>query len=188
MNQQISQGIDETLKTANNAENLNAQELNALLGPYFSTFKTSHRATLEAIKVSIGKGQSATIAVSSKLANLRFRLKDVVLQLAKTGVELAGAKENPLALILAVISFLQAAGKLQQYTLSNQEALVLYEIGRLTIEKEPVTQEALVQLLQGKLEEPQVVESLNLLSRIACIHYVEDHWELIETILFVKAG
>ena len=163
---------------------LQAGDIYEALRSYFSPIETDSQS-LETLSVKAGKDHSVLVT-SSKISNLKFRLKDFLLESLKSAVKAQSSWQNGLALSVVVLEFLQKTGELMQYTLSELEAKILLEMYKLEVEKEKITIDRLFTGMQAELSESQVREALDLLEKLACIRFGMDEIELVEEIIFVQ--
>lgn len=140
---------------------------------------------LETLTIKQAKGSIVSIA-STKFSNLKFQLKDLLLETARSSVKIKSSFNDGLALTLIVLEFLQKVGGLMEHELSQNEAQVLLEIYKLENEKETITVDSLFFGLKEIMDEPQILKSLDLLEKLSCIQYGTDRIELVEVILFTQ--
>jgi hypothetical protein len=141
--------------------------------------------SLETLLVSTAEGTTASVA-TSKFSNLKFRLKDLLLEALKTTVKVQSSKNNGLALALVVLEFLQKAAGMMEYRLSTDDATILLEMYTLENEKGKINLEQLFASLKPALTETQILQSLDLLEKLSCIKYDLDQINLVETIVFTQ--
>jgi hypothetical protein len=182
LNSHQSASIQEVLQALNLREE--PPVITQRLESYFAYFD-GDGTTLETLLVTAGEKQTATVA-SSKLSNLQFRIKDLFLETLKTTVKLQSAKSNWLAMALIVLEFLQKASGMLEYKLSADDAQILLEMYRLENERVKITVEHLFSGLKASLTQNQILQSLDLLEKLACIRYGLDQINLVETIIFVQ--
>lgn len=176
--------VKDLIETLDLQENMKAAQVYQQLEPYFSDIEDDS-ATLENVVIKAGK--NAVIAAStSKISNLKFRLKDFLLESLKASVKIQSSMQSSLALTLVVLEFLQKVSALMEYQLSNCDAHTLLEMYILENEKTKITVDALFARLKNTFTEKQILQSLELLEKLSCIQYGADEINLIETILFIQ--
>lgn len=176
--------VREFLASLRPSDSMPVEKIHEKLEPYFVETNIN-AANLETVTIKQGKGLIVSIA-STKLSNLKFRLKDLLLETARSSVKIKSSLDDGLALTLVVVEFLQKAGGLMEYELSQNEAQVLLEMYKLENEKEAITVDRLFSGLKGTMGEPQILKSLDLLEKLSCIQYGTDRIELVEAILFTQ--
>lgn len=156
------------------------------IGPYFSGGEEDG-ASLETLVVKMDANAPATATIATaKLSNLKFRIKDLLLESMKTVVKVQSSKQNWIALTLVVLEFLQKLSGMMEYKLSTDEAQVLLAMYTLENEKGKITVDKLFVGLKTVMGESQVLRSLELLEKLSCIQYGTDELKLVETIAFVQ--
>jgi len=116
----------------------------------------------EAVSIDLN-GQST----STKFANLRWRLRAFLYEVAKTGYALSKV-DDLMAAALLVVPFLKKARELATYPIGKQEARVLANLFLLEFEHQPTDLDHLLALLDG-LKQEDVQTSLNLLEALGCV-------------------
>jgi hypothetical protein len=175
--------VMDVIETLELPDTLQAGQIYEQIAPYLSNIE-SDEASLEILLVKAGQDKTVNVA-TSKVANLKFRLKDLLLETSKTIVKAQSAKDNYLALTLIVLEFIQKARGMMEYTLADCDAQTLLEMYLLENDKEKITVENLFSRLQARLTQRQILQSLDLLEKLACIQYGELEISLVETIRFV---
>jgi len=165
-------------------DGLPAEKIYETLGPYFVE-AAADPSSLETLLVKTEAGTTASVA-TSKFSNLKFRLKDLLLEALKTTVKVQSSKNNGLALALVVLEFLQKAAGMMEYRLSADDARILLEMYTLENEKGKINLEQLFASLKPALTETQILQSLDLLEKLSCIKYDLDQINLVETIVFTQ--
>ncbi len=138
---------------------------------------------LEAVRVQRDMQGHVVVATTQKLPNLRFRLKDLLVEAASTGTGMAAALDKPVVLVLSGIRFLKTLRKLSTLDVHKEDAEMLIAIYRLEQEERRVRVDDLPALLPGEWNDRQVARSLERLELLACIEVGMDGITLNETIL-----
>lgn len=137
-------------------------------------------SSLETVTLRM-EGESDT----TKLSNLRFRLKELVKLIIKTGADVWGG--NPLVILLKSVEFIQEAKKLSKILLSKDDAKVLAAIWLVKLEKSSKlwpNNEEIRKYLEGNLTEDIIEMSLNKLEILGCIKREDDQIKIEEEVRF----
>jgi hypothetical protein len=181
---QSSFELMDVIGTLHLPDGLPAGKIYETLEPYFSE-GTPQASSLETLLVKTGAENTATV-MTSKFSNLKFRLKDLLLEALKTTVKVQSSKNNGLALALVILEFLQKAAGMMEYHLSTEDARILLEMYTLENEKGKINLEQLFTNLKPALTETQILQSLDVLEKLSCIKYDLDQINLVETIIFAQ--
>ena len=122
--------------------------------------------SLEAVTLRPEGGDSET----SKLSNLRFRIKELLEEIIKLVANSWNA--NPVALIWNAIQFVREVKKLATIDISKNDAKVLYGLWVIKLEKPSdrwPTLEEIRNYLKNELTEEEVDVSLDNLRELGCI-------------------
>ena len=138
---------------------------------------------LEAVTIQRDAAGAVVLATSVKLPNLRFRLADLLLEAAGTGLSLAGALDHPLALVITGLRFLRTVRGLAALPVRAEDAELLIAIYRLAQEERRVQPADLPPLLPAAWDEARLARSLERLERLACIELRMEGIFLNETII-----
>ncbi|MFZ6028996.1 MAG: hypothetical protein ACOYYS_14880 [Chloroflexota bacterium] len=177
--------VMDVIETLELPANLPAGQFYETIEPYFSDAEED-TARLEKLTVKVGKSATTTTVASAKLSNLKFRLKDLLLESMRTTLKVQSAKQNWLALTLVLLEFLQKLSGMMEYKLSTDEAHVLLAMYTLENDKEKITVDRLFAGLTAVMDESRILRSLELLEKLSCIQYGADELKLVETIVFVQ--
>lgn len=165
-------------------DGIHLEQTSEKIGAYFS-ISENDSTELETVILKMKEGEVVNIA-SSKLFNLKFRIKDLFLETLKASITIKSSMQDWLALTLIVLEFLQKISGLMEYPLSKDEARVLLEMYKLENEKVKITVDRLFSGLTSTFSEVQILKSLDLLEKLSCIQYGTEQIKLVETIIFVQ--
>ena len=138
---------------------------------------------LEVVRVQRDVAGNVVLATTIKLPNLRFRLGDLLLEAAGTGVAVAGSLDHPLRLVLTGLRFLRAVRKLAVIDIRKEDAEMLIAIYRVAQEEARVRVGDLPVMLSAAWNESMVARSLERLESLACIELRMEGIVLNETII-----
>ncbi len=138
---------------------------------------------LETVTIQRDAAGSVVLATSVKLPNLRFRLGDLLLEAAGSGLSIAGALDQPLALVVTGLRFLRTVRGLAALAIREEDAQMLIAIYRLAQEERRVQAADLPALLPSGWDEARVARALERLELLACIELRMEGIVLNETII-----
>jgi hypothetical protein len=169
----------------NFSQKIQGEQFYEKIEPYFSDDIEDVKTALETLIIKGGKNK-VIIVTTTKLYNLRFRIKDLLLETLKVTVKLEASKNNILAFVLVVLEFLQKVSGLMEYTLSECEAKVLIEMCFISNERAKITIDKLFVALENSFNQAQILRSLEILEKLSCIRHGTDEISLVEEILFLE--
>ena len=134
-------------------------------------FEVSDTGSLKTLNVSIGENNRAVAVTSTKISNIRFRIKDFLIETFKAVVNGKSVKDDWMALSIVIFDYVQKVSGMRAYTLSQREAQVLFEMCRMIADQQKVSIDRLFQSAPDTLSQKDFLEALKVLETVHCIHY-----------------
>lgn len=163
------------------------------LWPFVESVKTTDPDRDENIirRLEIELSESSSIAIvrakTTKLSNLRFKMKDAltkeVPELALETLSVAHDTFGSVTLALLLLRLLRAAFDLSTIPLSSIDGRVLVELFKFAKEEHVIKFDAFFSYMHGKIDTKELYRSLNKLERLSCIERSDTDINLIEEIL-----
>jgi len=135
----------------------------------------------EVVTIYTNRDGNPTSTTSNKFYNIKFNLKDVMLDLFPQTLTIAKSHESPLALLLVAYNILRILSRNKSISINNQDADVLIAILQLTHEQDIITNDSILQYLSEKPQD-EVLLSIDKLENIGCIKRTEQGIMLAEDI------
>jgi hypothetical protein len=177
--------LHQILEEADLHQSINVQAAAAFLDNYLDSLEPAPTPDgLEVITLTFDKEGEVEVASTSKLSNLRFRLLDLLRDVAEGTINLAGASGNQLVMILTSLVLLYNISSLTKLEIGLQEAELLLGIYRLICEHEMPTVNRLIEVMSDSFSDAQITDSLDALEQLSCIVLTTDGIVLNETIVF----
>lgn len=145
--------------------------------------ETQDAETVQQIKIALNQEGDITVATSTKIPNLKFKLGEFVLESVSSGVALASSTSSPVKLALVGIRFLQKVLNLSSVEISSFDAEVLTALYKLEKRDSVLSVDQLVEVMKKDHTEAQIAKSLERLERLSCITLTMDEIILNETIV-----
>lgn len=140
------------------------------------------------IKIRTEKPGVASIATTSKISNLRFRLKDLILEgIPKTFATfkaILGSDTNTLLLGITILNFLKFIADKSTITIQKEDAAVLCWLYLAYQEEKIVGIDTLLAITREEMSSENLHISLATLEKLGCITLLSDEIILNEDIVF----
>lgn len=135
----------------------------------------------EVVTINTDHDGNPASTTSKKFYNIKFNLKEVILDSFPQALSIAKSHESPLAVLLVAYNIIRILSRNKNVSMSNQEADVLIAILQLTHDQAIINNDSILQYLSKKSQN-EVLHSIDNLEHIGCIKRTEQSIMLAEDI------
>jgi hypothetical protein len=164
--------------------------------PFMETIDADDRdltnTEAEQIQIELGPEGDISLATTKKLPNLRFRIKDLLLegmpQTVVAGSGMLEALDKPVLLPFLALNFLRFVQDLSTLELNPLDAKVLLELYRFRYKERTIDRDVLNSYMEDKIDPSALAASLEHLDELGCISLLDGEIVVNEVILIRRNG
>lgn len=188
MSEELSNNLQEIIQEVSTIESETTQILYSKLTLLKQKDEQGIKGTVQQIDIILNDEGDITVATTLKIPNLKFHLREFLLESTSSAIAASGSLNSPIQLTLVGIRFLQKIHKLATIDIDKDDAEILLAVHKLVKSNEIVSVDSLIEVLDDNKSKPKIAKSLEVLENLSCITLTMDEIILNETIIIRSDG
>lgn len=181
---QFEKNLQDLLQELGETEKINRQDIQQFMNQYLVTIPESPPPLgAETLYIIIDEQNAVEVATSVKIPNLKFKLGELLLEIANTWANGRDLLNKPFKLFVFGLRLLHRLKQLSTIEIHPKEAVLLVDIFKLTHEEKKLTIDNLKEYTKSELSASDFAKSLEKLEKLDCISLNDEQIRLNEILI-----